>query len=109
MISSQFIIHLRYANSPVLVTLRSALHSVMSHQIRFIVRGREASYVKYGLDVQGTVITGRYMNGGLYILAEPQIMTQGMSPLDPGFGEEPEANWGEFGERGSDGKTTFSK
>lgn len=49
----QFIIHLRYDHTPVLVTLRSALHSVASHQIRFIVRGKEASFFKFGLDVQG--------------------------------------------------------
>ncbi|EJD50509.1 NAD binding Rossmann fold oxidoreductase [Auricularia subglabra TFB-10046 SS5] len=90
-VDDSFTIHLRYASTPVLVTLRSALHSVLSRQVRFIIRGKETSYVKYGLDPQ-----------------EPQIMTQGMSPLDPGFGEETEDRWGEFGKR-ENGKITFEK
>ncbi|EIN08044.1 oxidoreductase NAD-binding protein [Punctularia strigosozonata HHB-11173 SS5] len=90
-VDDSFIIHMRYADSPVLVTLRSALHSVLSHQIRFIVRGRETSFVKFGLDVQ-----------------EPQIQ-EGLSPLDPGFGEDPEENWGEFGRRDPDGTMHFLK
>jgi len=36
-------------------------------------------------------------------------MFQGMQPLDPGFGEEPESSWGEYGSRGADGKDVFEK
>ncbi|KZO96710.1 oxidoreductase NAD-binding protein [Calocera viscosa TUFC12733] len=91
-VDDSFILHLRYANNPVVVTLRSALHSVASHQIRFIVRSKNSSFVKYGLDTQ-----------------EPQAMFQGMGPLDPGFGAEPESSWGEYGVHDADGKDVFEK
>ncbi|KZT59131.1 NAD(P)-binding protein [Calocera cornea HHB12733] len=91
-VDDSFILHLRYANNPVVVTLLSALHSVASKQIKYIVRSKDASYVKYGEDVQAN-----------------QLMTTEMSPLDPGFGEEPESIWGEYGVRGKDGKDTFEK
>ncbi|KDQ10363.1 hypothetical protein BOTBODRAFT_640308 [Botryobasidium botryosum FD-172 SS1] len=91
-VDDSFILHLRYANNPVLVTLRSALHSVKSRQVRFIVRSLNASFTKYGLDTQ-----------------EPQVMFQGMAPLDPGFGEEPESSWGEFAYQTSDGQTVSEK
>jgi len=90
-VDDSFILHLRYASNPVVVTLRSALHSVASHQIRFIARSKNASYVKYGLDTQ-----------------EPQCMFQGMGPLDKGFGEEEENAWGEYGTH-VDGKDVFEK
>lgn len=35
-------------------------------------------------------------------------MSQGMTPLDAGFGEETEDMWGEYGRR-ENGKTTFEK
>ncbi|KZV86584.1 NAD(P)-binding protein [Exidia glandulosa HHB12029] len=92
-VDDSFTIHLRYEHTPVLVTLRSALHSVASRQVRFIVRGKETSYFKFGLDVQG---------------GQPQIMFKGMAPLDPGFGEETEDMWGEYGKR-ENGQTTFEK
>lgn len=56
----QFIIHLRYADKPVIVTLRSALHSAVSHNIRFIARTLNSSFVKYGLDVQGTAFASSF-------------------------------------------------
>ncbi|KAJ3557817.1 hypothetical protein NM688_g1268 [Phlebia brevispora] len=90
-VDDSFIIHLRYADKPTIVTLRSALHSVASHQIRFIARSLNCSYVKYGLDVQ-----------------EPQIAFQGMKPLDKGFGEETEEAYGEYAEM-VDGKPKFTK
>ncbi|THG96310.1 hypothetical protein EW026_g5505 [Hermanssonia centrifuga] len=90
-VDDSFIIHLRYSNNPVLVTLRSALHSVVSHQIRFIVRSLNQSFVKYGLDVQ-----------------EPQVMFEGKSPLDPGFGEDPAEAYGEYAEV-VDGKPKYTK
>jgi len=86
-----FIIHLRYAHLPVPVTVRSALQSVASHQIRFIIRQKDASFVKYGLDSQ-----------------EPQVAVEGMKPLDKGFGADPEELYGEYGVQ-KDGKATFEK
>ncbi|EJU04682.1 NADP-binding protein [Dacryopinax primogenitus] len=85
------IVHLTYANNPVVVTVRCCLHSVASHQIRYIARSKNSSYVKYGLDPQ-----------------ESQVMFQGLTPLSPGFGEEPEEKRGEFGIQ-VDGKDTFIK
>ncbi|KAG9001388.1 hypothetical protein FRB94_004800 [Tulasnella sp. JGI-2019a] len=77
-VDDSFILHLRYPDNPVIVTLRSALHSTTTKQVRFIVRGPKSSYVKYGLDVQ-----------------EPQAIG-GMNPLASAFGEEQESSWGEY-------------
>jgi len=77
-VDDSFVLHLRYADKPVIVTLRSVLHSTLTKQVRFIVRSPTSSYIKYGLDVQ-----------------EPQV-ANGMDPLAPGFGEEPESSWGEY-------------
>ncbi|EJU03234.1 NAD binding Rossmann fold oxidoreductase [Dacryopinax primogenitus] len=87
-----FTIHLRYDAFPgLVVTCRSALHSVASHQVRYIIREKNRSFVKYGLDSQ-----------------EPQVHDEGMKPLDKGFGEDPEELFGEYG-TWVDGKSTFEK
>ncbi|KAG8879773.1 hypothetical protein FRB98_005538 [Tulasnella sp. 332] len=85
-VDDSYIVHLRYPDNPVIVTLRSALHSTTTKQIRYIVRGPKSSYVKYGLDVQ-----------------EPQAIG-GQGPLSPGFGEEPESSWGEYAYLDQSGK-----
>ncbi|KZO96744.1 NAD binding Rossmann fold oxidoreductase [Calocera viscosa TUFC12733] len=90
-VEDSFILHLRYVDSPVIVTLRSVMHSVMSKQVRFVARSLNASYVKYGLDVQAD-----------------QLMQQSMKATDSGFGEEPKEKWGEYG-RLVDGKQIFEK
>ncbi|KAG8877689.1 hypothetical protein FRB97_003180 [Tulasnella sp. 331] len=86
-VDDSYIVHLRYPDNPVIVTLRSALHSTTTKQIRYIVRGPKSSYVKYGLDVQG----------------KPQAIG-GQEPLSPGFGEEPESSWGEYAYLDQSGK-----
>ncbi|EJU04708.1 hypothetical protein DACRYDRAFT_20353 [Dacryopinax primogenitus] len=90
-VEDSFIMHLRYRDSPVIVTLRSVTHSVLSKQVRFIARSLNSSYVKYGLDVQSD-----------------QLMKQGMKATDIGFGEEPQEGWGEYGYI-VDGKPVFEK
>ncbi|KZT60597.1 NAD(P)-binding protein [Calocera cornea HHB12733] len=87
-----FTIHLRYDKYPgLVVTARSALHSVASHQIRYIIREKNRSFVKYGLDSQ-----------------EPQVAFEGKKPTDKGFGEDPEELYGEYGVY-EGGNSTFTK
>lgn len=91
----------------------------MSRQVRFIVRSLNASFTKYGLDTQGGSTHFLHLNAQILIIeerygmrirtVEPQVMFQGMAPLDPGFGEEPESSWGEFAYQTSDGKTVSEK
>ena len=56
-------------------TLKSSL-LVMEQGPRYVIHGRNGSFIKYGIDPQ------------------EEDMKAGFDPLDPAWGEEPESNWG---------------
>jgi hypothetical protein len=64
---------------PLTVILRANILSARSPQLRFIVRGTNGTYTKYGLDSQ---------EGILKSMASPKDI------FDKEFGKEPEALWG---------------
>jgi predicted dehydrogenase len=70
-------IFLEYAKPPKTVLLRATLTACATGP-RYVVHGTKGSYVKWGLDPQ-----------------EDQLKA-GMGFDSPGFGEEPEADWGEL-------------
>lgn len=64
---------------PLLVILRSHTLSVRLQQVRFIVRGTQGTYLKYGMDVQ---------ESQLRVLSSPNAI------LEKQYGVEPEYLWG---------------
>jgi hypothetical protein len=64
---------------PLIANLRGHILSVRSPQPRYIVRGSEGTYTKFGVDVQEEQLKVMASPGGI---------------LDDGFGREPEALWG---------------
>lgn len=72
-----FIIHLlRPSKAPeVKITLKSS-YLMCENEPRFVLHGREGSYVKYGLDPQEAALT------------------EGVLPGTPHWGEEDESSWG---------------
>ena len=64
---------------PLTVILRSHILSVRSPQVRYIVRGTQGSYIKYGIDVQ---------EDQLKVISSPKAI------LESQYGKEPEDIWG---------------
>jgi len=64
---------------PLTVILRSHILSVRSPQVRYIVRGTQGSYIKYGIDVQ---------EDQLKVISTPKAI------LEDQYGREPEELWG---------------
>lgn len=70
---------LQYADRPWLeVTISTTIVSTMVHSFRYLIQGRDGTFVKYGVDPQ-----------------EEQILS-GMSPTDPNYGWEEEDRWGDL-------------
>lgn len=64
---------------PLTLILRSHILSVRSPQVRYIVRGSQGSYIKYGIDVQ---------EDQLKVISTPKAI------LEDQYGREPEELWG---------------
>lgn len=73
-----FTMILQYANSPLIVHVKTHVVSKMRQPLKYFIRGTKGTFIKFGDDRQEDQIRG------------------GMKPTDPGFGDEPEANWGEL-------------
>lgn len=73
-----FTIILQYGEeqSNLLVTIKTSVVATMQHPLKFLVRGYDGSFVKFGDDVQ-----------------ESQVARE-MTTKDEGFGVEPERTWG---------------
>jgi scyllo-inositol 2-dehydrogenase (NADP+) len=87
-VDDAFDIQLKFANG-VTAWLRSSLAAFYAGP-RFLVHGTNGSFVKWGLDPQ------------------EEALKSGAKFTDPGFGEEPESQWGELylaGEKGETVKT----
>ena len=68
------------ASSEFVVTVRASIMSPLPRQLRFLIRGTNGSFVKYGLDPQ-----------------EAHLKKVGSSMVvSEGYGEEPESSWGEL-------------
>ncbi|KAH9211517.1 oxidoreductase [Leptodontidium sp. 2 PMI_412] len=74
-VDDTFTVILQY-ESPLLVTVKTAIVSCLPQPIKYIVRGTDGSYVKYGDDIQ-----------------ERQTLS-GMKSTDPAFGINPEDEYG---------------
>jgi len=92
-LDDNFVAHLYYTerNIPLTVTLRSSSLSLLDSQVRYSVKGTQASWVKYGLDVQEDQLKG------------------GLATSDSTFGVEPEGQQGVLTVLGSDGKPVAQK
>lgn len=80
----QFTIYFHYSAGPNRVhpftaILRAHILSVRSPQVRYIVRGTQGTYIKYGLDVQ---------EDQLKVISTPNTIHE------EHYGEEPESQWG---------------
>ncbi|KAG5636427.1 hypothetical protein H0H81_008102 [Sphagnurus paluster] len=83
-VDDTFTIHFHYPMSPrhpypFTAILRGHILSIRSPQLRYLVRGTQGTYVKYGLDIQ---------EDQLKVIPTPQAV------LEEGYGKEPEAIWG---------------
>lgn len=74
-----FTMILQYANSPLIVHVKTHVRSTMRYPLKYFVRGNDGTFIKFGDDRQ-----------------EDQITIENMKPGDPGFGVEPEEMWGEL-------------
>ncbi|KFY90890.1 hypothetical protein V500_04909 [Pseudogymnoascus sp. VKM F-4518 (FW-2643)] len=74
-VDDSFTVILQY-ETPLLVTVKTTIVSCLPQTLKYIVRGTEGSYVKYGDDIQ-----------------ERQILS-GMSSTDSAFGVNPEEEYG---------------
>lgn len=73
-----FTMILQYDNNPLIVTVKTNCRTRMVYPLKYLIRGYQGTFIKYGDDQQ-----------------EKQVQ-QGMKPGDAGFGVEPEAIWGEI-------------
>jgi hypothetical protein len=64
---------------PVTVILRSHILSVRSHQLRYVVRGTQGTYSKFGIDIQ---------EDQLKVISSPSAV------FEDQYGREPEYLWG---------------
>ncbi|TFK76044.1 NAD(P)-binding protein [Pluteus cervinus] len=92
-----FTIHLHYPAGtvslhPVTVILRAHILSVKATQLRYIVRGTQGTFTKYGLDVQEDQLKVLSTPAGIY---------------ESGFGKEPENLWAELELFKADGATIW--
>ncbi|KAF8076238.1 hypothetical protein FPV67DRAFT_1470921 [Lyophyllum atratum] len=83
-VDDTFTIHFHYPASPArpypfTAILRAHILSVRSPQLRYIVRGIQGTYTKYGLDIQ---------EDQLKVIPTPQAI------LEETYGKEPESIWG---------------
>lgn len=70
---------LQYANSPLIVSVKTNVRSTMRYPLKYFIRGNDGTFIKFGDDRQ-----------------EDQLTLQNMKPGDAGFGVEPEDTWGEL-------------
>ncbi|KAH8113302.1 NAD-binding protein, partial [Phellopilus nigrolimitatus] len=96
-VDDSFTLVLHYAKTeerkyPIKALLRAHILSVRDPQLRFVVRGTEGSYVKYGLDVQEDQLKA--------VLSPEDIYSEE-------YGKEPENIWGEVNHINGEG--TVSK
>ena len=92
---SQFTIHFHYSRGPArpypfTAILRGHILSSRSPQLRYIVRGAQGTYVKYGVDIQ---------EEQLKVIASPETIRE------DGYGKEPESIWGTLENIAHDGVT----
>ncbi|GLB33659.1 putative oxidoreductase family, C-terminal alpha/beta domain [Lyophyllum shimeji] len=83
-VDDTFTIHFHYPASPArpyafTAILRAHILSVRSPQLRYVVRGTQGTYTKYGLDIQ---------EDQLKVIPSPQAV------FEESYGKEPEAIWG---------------
>ncbi|KAG6855007.1 hypothetical protein C0991_005936 [Blastosporella zonata] len=95
-VDDNFTIHLHYPRGsahphPFTAILRSHILSARARQIRFVVRGTQGTYVKYGLDIQ---------EDQLKVIPNPGAILE-----DAAYGKEPESIWGTIDNIADDGVT----
>ncbi|KAF5387690.1 hypothetical protein D9615_000258 [Tricholomella constricta] len=83
-VDDTFTIHFHYAAGPTrphpfTAILRAHILSVRSAQLRYLVRGTQGTYTKFGLDIQ---------EDQLKVIPAPQAI------LEDAYGKEPETIWG---------------
>ncbi|KAG6878111.1 hypothetical protein C0993_012115 [Termitomyces sp. T159_Od127] len=93
-----FTIHFHYSRGPArpypfTAILRGHILSARSPQLRYIVRGTQGTYVKYGVDIQ---------EEQLKVIPSPGAI------LEDAYGKEPESIWGTLENMASDGATVKS-
>ncbi len=101
--TAQFTIYLHYPPRPAAkglqptsftAVLRGHILSVRSSQIRYVVRGTQGTFLKYGVDVQ---------EDQLKVIPSPAGIVQ-----DQAYGVEPEDIWATVENVGPDGKVVKS-
>jgi len=75
---------------PLTAIFRAHILSVRSPQPRYLVRGTQGTYIKYGVDVQ---------EDQLKVIPTPKAI------FDESYGREPESLWGTLENIGADGTT----
>ncbi|KAG6880307.1 hypothetical protein C0992_000084 [Termitomyces sp. T32_za158] len=93
-----FTIHFHYSRGPThqypfTAILRGHILSARSPQLRYIVRGTQGTYVKYGVDIQEEQLKAIPSPGAI---------------LEDAYGKEPESIWGTLENMASDGVTIKS-
>jgi len=94
-VDDHFTIHFHYPAGPkrphpFTAILRAHILSVRSPQLRYMVRGTQGTYIKYGLDVQ---------EDQLKVISTPEAI------LEVQYGKEPESIWGTLENIEADGIT----
>ena len=74
-----FTMVLQYADSPLIVHVKTNVRSAMRYPLKYFIRGNDGTFIKFGDDRQ-----------------EEQLTVENMKPADAGFGVEPEDMWGEL-------------